>query len=203
MEISNVTVNGIEESLKASGYPMATNINDCTVDFNRGNKLGKKPLGSGHSTFLCGITVQANLTCSQAMHMQFLRYHFIDIISSQSKMHRLIEMKVSESSNEYVDLITINHLKGLIKLYKAEQTKENYLKVIYNCPMGLELTFRFTTNYLQLKTIYHQRKKHRLPEWREFCNWILTLPHFKELVFEKEVAPLYPNSEYREKMNVK
>lgn len=38
-----------------------------------------------------------------------------------------------------------------------------------------------STNYRQLKTIYHQRKKHRLPEWRSFCEWIETLPMFKEL----------------------
>jgi hypothetical protein len=42
-----------------------------------------------------------------------------------------------------------------------------------------------TTNYRQLKTIYHQRKNHRLPEWREFCEWILTLPLFKALCIKE------------------
>lgn len=41
---------------------------------------------------------------------------------------------------------------------------------------GLRLTARITTNYRQLKTIYQQRKNHRLPEWRAFCAWIETLP---------------------------
>ena len=36
---------------------------------------------------------------------------------------------------------------------------------------------RLTTNYRSLKTIYSQRKNHRLPEWREFCEWIETLPY--------------------------
>ena len=43
-------------------------------------------------------------------------------------------------------------------------------------PSGLELTARMTTNYRQLKTIYAQRKNHRLPEWRRFCEWIEDLP---------------------------
>jgi hypothetical protein len=33
-----------------------------------------------------------------------------------------------------------------------------------------------------LKTIYYQRKNHKLPEWREFCQWIEELPYFKDLV---------------------
>ena len=39
------------------------------------------------------------------------------------------------------------------------------------------LTQGIVTNYLQLKTIYNQRKNHRLPEWRLFCDWIKTLPY--------------------------
>ena len=39
-----------------------------------------------------------------------------------------------------------------------------------------------TTNYRQLKTIYAQRRTHRLPEWREFCAWVETLPMAKELI---------------------
>ena len=34
-----------------------------------------------------------------------------------------------------------------------------------------------TTNYRQLKTIYFQRRTHRLPEWRVFCELIETLPY--------------------------
>jgi hypothetical protein len=34
-----------------------------------------------------------------------------------------------------------------------------------------------TTNYRQLKTIYQQRKAHRLPEWVSFCEWIESLPY--------------------------
>ena len=63
-----------------------------------------------------------------------------------------------------------------------ELLKEAYLDILMNVPAGLKLTARISTNYRQLKTIYYQRKNHRLPEWRKFCNWMETeLPHFKEL----------------------
>ena len=41
------------------------------------------------------------------------------------------------------------------------------------------------TNYRELKQIYHQRKNHRLDEWRVFCNWVETLP-MSELITGKE-----------------
>ena len=50
----------------------------------------------------------------------------------------------------------------------------------------MELTARLTTNYRALKTVYSQRKNHRLPEWREFCKWIETLPYADELIIGKE-----------------
>ena len=74
--------------------------------------------------------------------------------------------------------------QSLIDAYNENPTPENYLRVLYNIPTGFRLTARMTTNYRQLKTIYYQRKKHRLPEWREFCEWIETLPKFRELILE-------------------
>ena len=58
---------------------------------------------------------------------------------------------------------------------------EKYLEILYNIPMGFELTAGMTTNYQQLKTIYQQRRHHRLPDWQMICDWIETLPRFMEL----------------------
>ena len=66
--------------------------------------------------------------------------------------------------------------------YEANPTPENYLKLLYNNPAGFELTARLTTNYRCLRNVYEQRKNHRLPEWREFCAWIESLPYAKELL---------------------
>lgn len=58
-----------------------------------------------------------------------------------------------------------------------------YMKIISNLPAGFEYWAGMTTNYLQLKTIYKQRKNHKLKEdWGYFCHWIEGLPMFKELV---------------------
>ena len=42
-------------------------------------------------------------------------------------------------------------------------------------------------SYQTLRRIYFQRKDHRLPQWRTFCEWIKTLPFAEEFItIEKE-----------------
>ena len=93
-------------------------------------------------------------------------------------------MDIAKQCNPFVKESTIVLLNGLVNAYNADPTLENYLTLLYNVPVGFRLTARMTTNYRQLKTIYYQRRHHKLPEWRFFCEWVETLPHFKELVLD-------------------
>jgi hypothetical protein len=70
----------------------------------------------------------------------------------------------------------------LKKNYEENPTPENYLNLLYSNPAGFELTARLTTNYRCLRNVYQQRKNHRLPEWREFCKWIESLPFALEYI---------------------
>ena len=83
----------------------------------------------------------------------------------------------------YTDKEEALNTKGvLIEITNEEISIEDlYMYIISNCPQGLEKTMRVSTNYLQLKTIYLQRKNHKLKDWKVFCDWCLTLPYFKEL----------------------
>ncbi|MBC2856704.1 hypothetical protein H3N56_09645 [Cetobacterium sp. 2A] len=203
LKIFNDKVYGLDESLIASGYPMVGSQiesweDEITLnekDYKRASKLGNVPTGTGHDNFLKGIIVQFDITYPNYWTPQFQRYHFADIVSSTSKMHRLIKMDLKASCNEYVDDAVIEILQKWIDIFnsfipgqetieienKIYSKYEIYMKVISNCPMGLEQTMRVTTSYLQLKTIYQQRRHHKLKEdWGNFCDWCLTLPHFEE-----------------------
>lgn len=182
--ISNFCVYGLEQSTKASGYPLRIEIDNNlnnTDDYNRANKLGKTPMGSGHDQFLTGIIVQFDLTLTVKAWTEAERYHFLDFVSSQSTMHCISKFELENQYNQYVDKRIITIVQELKEKYNSTQDKEDYLKLLYSNPCGFNLTARMTTNYRQLKTIYSQRKNHRLPEWRKFCKWILTLPRFQEL----------------------
>lgn len=180
--IDNVKVYGFHESVTASKYPMSADVAECNADMtDTVRNLGNAKMGSGHDNFLNGIVVQFDLTCSIKMWVEAERYHFLDFVSSQSTMHRITELDPHKQCNTYVVPEIIKVLERLIQRYNNDPTSENYLDVLYNVPVGYELTARMTTNYRQFKTIYYQRRNHKLPEWRAFCKWIETLPYFREL----------------------
>ena len=191
--INNVCIYGLEESVAASGYPMATEIMNLIdlkkaseKDHQRANKLANTLIGSGHDQFLTSIIVQFDLTFPLKAWVELQRYHFIDFCSSMSTMHRITKMDLNKSCNQYVDKKILDLLQELIYNYNENPTNENFYKLIYNIPSGFEYTARLTTNYRQLKTIYSQRKNHRLPDWRVFCDWIEELPHSEWIIGDIE-----------------
>ena len=154
--------------------------------------LGRTGIGEGHNQYQTGIRVAFDLTFSNKGWVELERYHFFDFVSSQSTMHKITKLDIKKQCNQYVWDSTIEKLQQKSDEYNnledksSQYAKELYLEILYNVPSGFELTARMTTNYRQLKTVYFQRRNHRLPEWREFCSWIEeNLPHFKELCITK------------------
>lgn len=201
--ITNIKIYDLPETLVASGYAMIEGYSEEAVKgevaqilldhiddnltenrhYKRAMKLTKAPLNSGHVSWAKGVVVSMDITFTNKAWIELQRYHFIDIITSMSTMHRISKFELEEAFNEYTDPIIIHHLKYLQKDYNENPTKENYLKLLYSTPSGLQMTGRVTTNYLQLMNIYQQRRTHRLPEWRYFCQQLLEeLPLFYELL---------------------
>ena len=201
--ITNIKIYDLPETLVASGYAMIEGYSEEAVKgevaqilldhmddnltenrhYKRAMKLTKAPLNSGHVSWAKGVVVSMDITFTNKAWIELQRYHFIDIITGMSTMHRISKFELEEAFNEYTDPIIIHHLKYLQKDYNENPTKENYLKLLYSTPSGLQMTGRVTTNYLQLMNIYQQRRTHRLPEWRYFCRQLLEeLPLFYELL---------------------
>ena len=208
MKVENVRIYDLEESLIAAGYPMRTvaEIGELNEkDLIRGYSLSKAcDRGNGaHGQFMTGIRVNFDLTFTNKAWVEAERYRFLEFVSSQSTMHRITKFNLREQYNEYVDPRIIDIMEEKVREYNilvesrerlsegaAEQLKKDindaitkrYLEILYSNPAGFNITARMTTNYRCLKNIYIQRKNHRLPEWREFCKWIETLPYFEELI---------------------
>ena len=196
-KIENTEVYGLTKSIIASGNAMRTQMDDNTKgytekDFKRACNLGNTKTGEGHDNFLNGIIVQFDIYAPLYMWKQIQRYHWMDFISSQSTMHRLTKFKIKEQCVSDVDEIILERYQYLLDKYnnpETENTDRYLIKVeqklwrtlVASLPCGFVLGATMTTNYRQLKTIYNQRKNHKLEEWREFCDWCETLPYFKEL----------------------
>ena len=206
MKIENLKIYDLEESMIASGYPMRTELIETHAgdkDLKRCLNLTKASNGNGaHGQWMTGVRVAFDLTCTNKMWVEAERYRFLEFVSSQSTMHRITKFNLRNQYNEYVDPRVIDIIEEKVTQYNdlAEQLKntppeqeytiqmlkermvQKYLEILYTNPAGFELTARMTTNYRCLLNIYVQRHKHRLPEWREFCQELLKLPFFQELV---------------------
>ena len=183
MKVENVRVYDMEECFRASKYPMAVDTEAVNGDITeRIVSLAQTPKGEGHDQFMTGIRVAFDLTFTVKAWTEAERYRFLEFVSSQSTMHRIAKFDLSKQYNKYVDPRMIEIMNELKDRYNETQDKEDYLRLLYSNPCGFELTARLTTNYRCLKNVYFQRRLHRLPEWREFCAWIETLPYAKELI---------------------
>ena len=199
LEISNVKVYDLRESIIASGNAMRIEpVPYSDEEFEKGLKRMKRLVHSSlstnvhcHDNALTGIRVSFDVKYPQYWSLEFQRYHFADIVTSSSKMHRLCKMNIANARNKYVSDETIEQMEKLVDRYNYAVEKgaeedviyENFMKMISNCPMGLELFERVSTNYKQLQTIYYQRKDHKLKEdWGAFCKMIEELPYFEELI---------------------
>lgn len=190
VEITNVKVYDLKESVIASRNAMRLDQPEYTDDefekaLPRAIKLAKCGGGSGHSNFRKGIRVSFDIKYPGYFTPELQRYNFMDIVTSSSKMHRLVQMDMDVCFNKYVTEYSKNQMKELIEDYNRDKSYENFMKVLSNCPYGIELFMRCSTNYEQLATIYRQRIHHRLKEdWAEgFCeNFIEKLPYSKELI---------------------
>lgn len=211
MQITNVNVYGLPESIVASGLPMQSDFSHQEFLFNTHDvevaitektdnsniaravkRLSPYPSGEGHHCFLAGIVVQFNATSPRFWWPEMQRYHFIDIVSSTSTMHRLetlirtIVKLEMENKWDYRQECLDRHfckdtspimIEAFIKFAYAWLDRDGDIQELKaNLIEGYMQTARITTNYRALKTIYHQRQHHRLAEWREFCSWIESLP---------------------------
>ena len=208
--VSNAYVYDLDECLHAAGFPMRTATEweeSREVELKRGRNLSHAADWQGaHDQFLTGIRVAFDLNFSNKAWVEAERYRFLEFVSSQSTMHRITKFDLRNQYNEYVDPRVIEIMEEKVEQYNAIQAEieaapkddvynrerlkklavQKYLEILYTNPAGFCLTARLTTNYRCLKNIWRQRRDHRLPEWREFCKWIETLPYAKELIcYEK------------------
>lgn len=217
LEISNTRIYDLKECVIASRNAMRLTPPEYTdqefeKSLPRAMQLAKCGGGSGHSNFRKGIRVSFDVKYPNYISPEMQRYGFLDIVTSSSKMHRLIQMDLDVSCNEYVTEESIKEMKRHVAVYneinnnesvttwvfrlrngvvkRAENRKDAlyyaFMMCISNCVQGIELFMRCSTNYEQLATIYKQRRHHKLREdWGAFCDWIQDLPYANELIIIK------------------
>ena len=164
------------------------------VDMELAKKLVKA--GSEHRKFLRMIHVQCDVIAPRYWWAEMDKYKYVEANSS-STMHLITKRHLTMDDFSFSgscivskDLQLIDSLNKYIDAYNdadKDWMKESMFRSIKMLlPEGFNQLRTIDTNYEALLSIYHQRKNHRLSEWRSFCKWLKTLPYMGEFLEEKD-----------------
>lgn len=130
----------------------------------RGINLGHVKVGSGHNSMYKGVSFNMIIKFPLYWLKEYQRYHFSDIISSQSTMHKILEFDLKDMFSDEVDDRCIAVIEELRDEYNKEKDtdkkKKIWRKIINSCPDGLHMCMGITMNYLQAISMVNQRKHH-------------------------------------------
>ena len=147
--------------------------------------------GSEHRKFLRQIFVSVDITAPLYWWKEFDTYKVGTTANSQSTMHK-IHSKPIELSDFSIDDFEINNegiyledcfinviadCEILRQRYIETKDKRYWRGLVQLLPDSYNQKRTLTMSYENLLNMLKQRKAHKLDEWREFCDWIFTLPN--------------------------
>ena len=147
--------------------------------------------GTEHRKFMRQIMVSVDISAPLYWWKEFDTYKIGTTANSCSTMHKL-HTKSIELNDFSVDQLTphglkvmeglIDELESLRKSYIENNNKETWYTLIQLLPTSYNQLRTVTLNYEVLLNMYHQRKNHKLQEWRDFCKWLFDLPYMQDFI---------------------
>lgn len=162
--------------------------------------------GTDHRKFMRMMPVHVRITAPLYWWKEFDTYKVGTVANSCSTMHKIQEKEFTLNDFSCEHLMdfeekgklrfsplgtlqnTIDELNDCRDLYLKTKDKAYWWQLIQLLPSSYNQTRNVMMNYEVLANIYKSRKDHKLDEWREFCQWIETLPH-SELITEPAIPP--------------
>ena len=185
---------------------------ECYAVGEKDMKLAKRLIkaGSPDRKFMRMIHVQADVTAPLYWWKEYDTYKVGTVANSCSTMHTLHkrDLTIDDFSHEHLSERSMSFLQNLIEEINRNRSlyvkgfkgvpgdndcdvkpydKAYWWQMIQLLPSSFNQMRTIDLDYETLYSIYHQRRNHKLDEWREFCKWIETLPYMKEFLdFDKQ-----------------
>lgn len=195
IKFEQIEVWGIKHAIRGMRNPLNSWERSDTV-FD-GNKmcLGENDVdlmtrlirgGAPHRKFLRQIFVSVDITAPLYWWKEFDTYKVGTTANSCSTMHKIHskEFELADFSTEHLSPLSINALKSVIDVmnlerehYVACKDKDCWWQMIQLLPTSYNQKRTVTVTYENLLNMLEYRRGHKLDEWRQFCDWILTLPY--------------------------
>lgn len=159
-----------------------------------------KDRSNSHSKFLRQIVLSVDITAGLHWFKEFDTYKVGTTANSTSTMHKLAttpiclacfetgdmrSVDLGDVDGNYKDHIVhmIEFLETLRQRYLETKDKQYWKELIRWLPESWLQTRTVTANYQVIRSMYFDRRNHKLTEWSEtFVDWVKTLPYAEELI---------------------
>jgi hypothetical protein len=149
--------------------------------------------GQPHRKFLRQIFVSVDITAPLYWWKEFDTYKVGTTANSCSTMHKIHakEFTIEDFSTEHLlpnalkfIAKTVDELNYWRDVYLKAKSMDNpeptakdiWWQMIQLLPSSYNQKRTITMTYENLLNMYEYRRGHKLDEWRQFCDWIFTLP---------------------------
>ena len=200
IRLENVDVYGWEAAIRGARNPLNSWARCDSVyhpgeDYSCSIKLGPNDnrllsgltnAGPDHGKFMRMITVTMDITAPLYWWKEFDTYKVGTVANSCSTMHKIhakpFTLEDFSHENMTCDAVAIlnliiDHLNQRRCDFLESGRKIYWWDLIQLLPTSYNQRRTVLLNYQVLKAMYHARKHHKLDEWREFCEFIETLPY--------------------------
>lgn len=202
IKIENVEVAGLSTAIRGMRNPMDSwdktdsgQGSNWYVIGDADMELCKKLIKAGpeHRKFLRQIYVGFDITLPRYVWSEFDTYQWV-VKNSCSTMHKLFKKDCPITLEQFVynyndaDILidTLTRLNRLSTEYFIATTQNKKDELLRRAkamlPEGFLQKRTVSTNYEQLRNIYHQRKNHRLPCWHRVCEEFEKLLYAEDLI---------------------
>lgn len=156
--------------------------------------------GTDHSKYLRMINVTVDITAPLYWWKEFDTYKVGTVANSCSTMHKIHakEFTLDDFSHEHLgawrseDGMTFSGLRGALEntIKHLNYARNEYLRtkdkhfwwyMIQLLPSSYNQKRTVQLNYQVLWGMYQSRKNHKLDEWHILCDWVESLPYFREI----------------------
>lgn len=152
--------------------------------------------GSDHAKFLRMINVTCDITAPLYWWKEYDTYKVGTVANSCSTMHKIhaFELSLDDCSCEKLTTrsrLALSIVLGEVNFWRSiyinggssdgvnyePRDKRAWDQMIQLLPTSYNQKRTVQLNYAVLRNMYHSRKNHKLDEWRNFCEWVETLPY--------------------------
>ncbi len=203
IKLEHTQVMNLEGAIRGARNPMNSwSRSDSAYDGDGSYVLGPNDLdlarrlckaGSDHRKFIRQILVSVDITAPMYWWKEFDTYKVGTVANSTSTMHKIHSkpFELDDFSHDHLTpeaeaalLSFLSFLEQRRQSFVSTKNRADWYDLIQLLPSSYNQTRTVTMNYENLVNMYFARRNHKLAEWHDYCDWILTLPYTRALFLQ-------------------